>query len=127
MRLFQLLISWFRRDRHDQLPTLDGVAIPTSNKHSKDSLETRQESSKVSDENDVESQRQHLRKNLLQTSTRFRIHLHISQLDNLGHTKDLGPWPEHVAQVSNLEDAMDLCTMLSHQIPGLLFPKERAS
>lgn len=84
-------------------------------------------SSKAPNENDLEAERQRLREHLLESSAKFRIRLHISQVDGEGCEKDLGPWPDHVAQVSNLEDAMDLCTMLSHQIPSFLFPKERAS
>jgi hypothetical protein len=92
-----------------------------------DAGENREISSKAPKGNDLEAERQRLRRQLLETSTRFRIRLHISQMDGDGCENDLGPWPEHVAQVSNLEDAMDLCTMLSHHIPGFLFPKERAS
>jgi hypothetical protein len=32
-----------------------------------------------------------------------------------------------VADVSHMEDAMDLCTLVSHQIDAFLFPKERVS
>ena len=84
-------------------------------------------SSKPPNGSDLEVERQRLRRHLLESSTKFRIYLHISQVDEDGQEHDLGPWPEHVAQLSNLEDAMDLCTMLSHQIPSFLFPKERAS
>jgi hypothetical protein len=92
-----------------------------------DGREKGETSSKASNTNGLEAERQRLRQHLLESSARFRIHLHISQVDGEGCENDLGPWPEHVAQLSNLEDAMDLCTMLSHQIPSLLFPKERAS
>jgi hypothetical protein len=109
------------------MPTLEGVAISTSGRPAMDTREKGGRSSKVPKESGLAVERQRLRKHLLQSSTKFRIHLHISQLDNDGCEKDLGPWPEHVAQVSNLEDAIDLCTMLSHQIPRFLFPKERAS
>jgi len=82
---------------------------------------------KAPKKNDLEGERQRLRREVLKNATKFHIRLHISQVDGDGCENDLGPWPEHVAQVSNLEDAMDLCTMLSHHIPSFLFPKERAS
>ena len=83
--------------------------------------------SKTNKPNDSETERERLREHLMESSAKFRIRLHISQVDNEGCENDLGPWPDYVAQLSNLEDAMDLCTMLSHQIPSFLFPKERAS
>ncbi|HLE22492.1 MAG TPA: hypothetical protein VJB88_15390 [Vicinamibacteria bacterium] len=58
---------------------------------------------------------------------KYRIRIHVVELDPSGREKDLGPWPEHVADVRHVEDAMDLCALLSHQIDSFLFPKERAS
>jgi len=58
---------------------------------------------------------------------KYRIRIHLAELDDAGSEKDLGPWPEHVADVSHMEDAMDLCALVSHQIDAFLFPKERAS
>ncbi len=92
-----------------------------------DGRDNREASSKSYNPNDLEAERRRLRQHHLQTGAKFRIRLHISQVDGEGCENDLGPWPDHVAQLSNLEDAMDLCTMLSYQIPSFLFPKERAS
>jgi hypothetical protein len=61
------------------------------------------------------------------TATQYRIRIHIAQVDPDGGEKDLGAWPDHVAQVSRVEDAMDLCTMITHHLRAFLFPKERAS
>ena len=64
---------------------------------------------------------------LLGTATQYRIRIHIAQVDFYGSEKDLGPWPEYVARVSRIEDAMDLCTLITHHLRTFLFPKERAS
>jgi len=58
---------------------------------------------------------------------KYRIRIHIAQVDEENKEKDLGAWPEHVADVSHMQDALDLCSLVSEQVSTFLFPKERAS
>lgn len=58
---------------------------------------------------------------------KYKIRIHVAEIDERGDERDLGPWPEHVAQVSRVEDALDLCTLVSHHLRSFLFPKHRAS
>jgi hypothetical protein len=58
---------------------------------------------------------------------KYRIRIHIAQVDDENKEKDLGAWPEHVADVRHMQDALDLCSLVSEQVSSFLFPKERAS
>lgn len=51
----------------------------------------------------------------------YRIRIHITLVDASGNERDLGPWPDPIARASRLEDATDLCSMLSHHIRAVLF------
>jgi len=75
----------------------------------------------------TEAQRQHrlqqlifFAQHVLERSERYRVRLHIAEVDATGREKDLGPWPETIAEVSRLEDATDLCSMLSHHVHSFL-------
>lgn len=75
----------------------------------------------------TEAQRRHrlrelsfFARHVLEKPESYRIRLHITKVDELGLEKDLGPWPDTVAQTSRLEDATDLCSLLSHHLRGFL-------
>ncbi len=55
----------------------------------------------------------------------YRIRLHITKVNDAGEEKDLGPWPEVMAQVSRFDDAADLCSLFSHHLRVVLFPSGR--
>jgi hypothetical protein len=55
----------------------------------------------------------------------FRIRLHITKVNDSGEEKDLGPWPDVMAQVSRFDDAADLCSFFSHHLRAVLFPSGR--
>ena len=58
---------------------------------------------------------------------KYRVRIHIAQVDDKNKEKDLGAWPEYVADVSHMQDALDLCSLVSEKVSSFLFPKERAS
>ena len=66
-------------------------------------------------------------KSRLGTATKHKIRIHIAEVDSKGGEKDLGPWPDDVAEVRRIEDAFALCSMLSYHLRTVIFPKERAS
>lgn len=75
----------------------------------------------------TEAQRRHRLQQLvffaryvLERPERYRVRLHIAQVDETGTEKDLGPWPDTVAEATRLEDAADLCSMLSHHLRSFL-------
>jgi hypothetical protein len=53
----------------------------------------------------------------------YRIRLHIAKVNAAGEERDLGPWPDVTAQVSDFDDAANLCSFFSHHLKLVLFPK----
>jgi hypothetical protein len=91
-----------------------------------------EESAPVPESEPVESEEgQRLRRALnlmevaLRREGRYRIRLHVTTVNDAGEEKDLGPWPDVVAQVSRFDDAADLCSFLSHHLRLALFPGGR--
>jgi len=75
----------------------------------------------------TDAQRQHRLRELaffaryvLEKQESYRVRLHITKVDATGLERDLGPWPDTVAEASRLEDATDLCSMLSHHLRRFL-------
>lgn len=55
----------------------------------------------------------------------YRIRLHITKVNDAGEERDLSPWPDVMAQVSQFDDAADLCSLLSHHLRRILFASGR--